>query len=231
MSDHTYQKSARILAAATSNRARSVSLHAVRLGLWPTATCAKRPSCPAIEQKQFGPRKTKHVHTFARVMAFAGLGGVFLEPTAQDKNIVPCVTFGRNIWSVQAATHHLYAVTLGYIMMHNNDFSERKTSRQAQGSHCLLLSNSHNVDGPFMGPAHPVFLALAIGVVGCTVALRGWLQGVLRPLGISPSPYAPSPALLYKLPKFTHLAIMYRTYTAGLWPLPVRIFTAAADAS
>ena len=60
-----------------------------------------------------------------------------------------------------------------------------------------------------MGPAHPVLLALAIGVVGCTGGLWGWLQGVQRPLGISPGLYAPSPALLYILPKFTHLAIMY----------------------
>ena len=60
-----------------------------------------------------------------------------------------------------------------------------------------------------MGPAHPVLLALASGVVGCTGGLWGWLQGVLKPLGISPGLYAPSPALFYILPKSTHLAIMY----------------------
>ena len=31
-------------------------------------------------------------------MAFAGLYGVFLEPTEQDKNILPRATFGRNMY-------------------------------------------------------------------------------------------------------------------------------------
>ena len=77
-----------------------------------------------------------------------------------------------------------------------------------------------------MGPAHPVLLALASGVVGCTGGLWGWLQGVLRPLGISPGLYTPSPALFYILPKFTHLAIMYLNRSCGG---PQRRFTLQAS--
>ena len=78
-----------------------------------------------------------------------------------------------------------------------------------------------------MGPAHPVLLAPASGVVRCT----GGLQGVLRPLGISPGLYAPSPALFYIPPKFAHLAIMYlkRHIILVCKPTPQRHARAAHD--